>query len=199
MDLGLFFDKVRNDPFDNRLTQSQVEGIDFILRGWEERLPEADPRFLAYMLATTFHETGATMLPIREWGGEGYFHRMYDIRGARPHVAKQLGNFQPGDGVKFHGRGYVQLTGRANYGRASEILGHDFIKDPDAVMRPDFAAVIMFAGMTKGWFTGKKLSDYFGPDKDDPFNARRIINGLDKAREIASYHEAFLAALEAEA
>lgn len=199
MDLAIFFDTVRQNPFGNRLTQSQVEGVDTILRAWNEYLPEADPRFLAYMLATTFHETGMTMLPIREWGGEGYFHRMYDIRGQRPHVAKNLGNFEPGDGVKFHGRGYVQLTGRANYQKASDILKYDFVSDPDAVMDPQFAAAIMFAGMTKGWFTGRKLSDYFSDSKNDPVNARRIINGLDKAQDIAAYHDGFLTAIEAAA
>jgi hypothetical protein len=49
--------------------------------------------------------------------------------------------------------------------------------------------------MADGWFTGKKLSQYFNDGKDDPVNARQIINGNDKDDLIAGYHEDFLAAL----
>ncbi len=55
-----------------------------------------------------------TMQPIKEYGGERYFYRMYDITGYRPGVAKHLGNLQPGDGARFPGRGLVQLTSRKN-------------------------------------------------------------------------------------
>ena len=59
----------------------------------------------------------------------------------------------------------------------------------------------MFEGMTKGDsmigdFTGKCLEMYFNNKVDDPINARRIINGTDKARLIAGYHNKFLTALK---
>ena len=63
-------------------------------------------------------------------------------------------------------------------------------------MEPAIAAKILMRGMTEGWFTGKKLSDYFIVT-DDPVNARRIINGTDKAKLIAGYYESFLGALKA--
>jgi hypothetical protein len=131
------------------------------------------------------------MLPIREKGGASYFKR-YEGR-------NDLGNTSPGDGIKFHGRGYVQLTGKANYVRASKKLGVDFVADPDRVMEPKHAATIMFAGMMEGWFTGKKLGDYFRDGNTDWKNARRIINALDKADTIAGYGKEFYRALQAAA
>jgi hypothetical protein len=55
----------------------------------------------------------------------------------------------------------------------------------------------MFVGMRDGDFTGKKLADYFSSSKDDPVNARRIINGTDRAETIAGYHRSFLSAIKA--
>jgi putative chitinase len=150
-----------------------------------------DLRQLAYILATTYHETAATMLPIRERGGDKYFFRMYDPKSyvpSRAALATKMGA-RPGDGVIFYGRGYVQLTWRLNYERFGKLLGQDFTscsEAADKVMQPDNAAKIMFVGMDKGLFTGKKLSDYFNQAKTDWFNARRIINGTDCAEKIAS-------------
>lgn len=153
----------------------------------------------AYALATAYHETAGTMQPIKEYGGPAYFRRMYDPEGSRPHVAKRLGNTVPGDGVKFAGRGYVQLTGRTNYQRAQDKLGVPFVSDPDLAMKPDHAAAIMARGMTEGWFTGRKMSDYLpahGPAKKADFvSARRIINGTDRANDIANFALEFQRAL----
>jgi len=186
-----FFAAVRSNPFPGTLTATQVSGMEAILDEWDQRRVMNDLRWLAYMLATTYHETARTMQPIREKGGASYFKR-YEGR-------KDLGNTSPGDGIKFHGRGYVQLTGKSNYVRASKKLGVDFVADPDRVMEPKHAATIMFAGMMEGWFTGKKLGDYFKDGKADWKNARRIINGLDKADTIAVYGKAFYAALQSAA
>ncbi|MBS7697862.1 MULTISPECIES: glycoside hydrolase family 19 protein [unclassified Chelatococcus] len=195
MSRAAFYSAVRKRPFGGALVQSQVDGMETILDAWNGLAISDDRRWLAYMLATTFHETAATMQPIRERGGSAYFTRMYDIRGERPRVATELGNSRPGDGALYHGRGYVQLTGRRNYARASDVVQYDLLADPDAAMRADIATAIMFAGMRDGWFTGKRLADYFSRTKDDPANARRIINGTDKAQMIAGYHRDFLAAL----
>ena len=146
---------------------------------------------LAYILATVYHETNRTMEPIKEYGGPKYFHKMYDKNGSRPHVAKQLGNTNAGDGVKFAGRGFVQLTGRANYKKASDKLGTDFVKDPDAVMSSLHVSGILVVGMLEGWFTGRKLSDYITLTKSDYVGARKIINGVDKKHVIAKYAHRF--------
>jgi putative chitinase len=61
------------------------------------------------------------------------------------------------------------------------------------------AARILFRGMAEGWFTGKKLGQYFNDDRNDPVNARQIVNGNDDDELIAGYHRKFLAALQASA
>ncbi|GGE36433.1 hypothetical protein GCM10007276_12420 [Agaricicola taiwanensis] len=188
------FTYLRRAPFGGKLTQAQVEGVEVILDAFENEPME----YTAYAMATAFHETAATMQPIKERGGTAYFTRMYDIKGQRPAKAKELGNLTPGDGAKYAGRGYVQLTGRANYQRASQVVGVDLIKKPDRAMEPDIASKILHDGMIEGWFTGKKLSDYFGPSAvTNPVGARKIINGTDKAKLIAGYYEQFLGALKA--
>lgn len=185
IDRKAFFDTVRAAPFSGKLTPSQVSGMEAILGEWERR-GLTDLRQLAYMLATAFHETAFKMQPITEYGNKAYFNK-YDGR-------KDLGNTVPGDGYRFRGRGYVQLTGRRNYQLASTKLGVDLVANPERALEPIIAAQIMFVGMAEGWFTGKKLFDYFN-GKTDWVNARRIINGTDKAETIASYARAFHGAL----
>lgn len=70
-----------------------------------------------------------------------YFAHRYDIRFA-PQTARTLGNIKPGDGERYHGRGYVQLTGRSNYKMASDAIGIDLIKHPELAAKPDVAAKI---------------------------------------------------------
>lgn len=185
-----FFDVVRY--YAGSLDQGQVDGLNSILIAWDG----CASRFCGYALATAALETAYTMQPIEEYGSDQYFHDMYDPEGNRPEVAADLGNIYPGDGVLFHGRGYVMLTGRSNYEKASSALEHDFVTFPDDALDPDHAAAIMVRGMCEGWFTGKKLSDYFNRTVDDPFNARRIINGTDRAETIAGYHKHFCEALQ---
>jgi putative chitinase len=194
MNRALFFASVRVRPFGGSLTQGQVDGLNVLL----DKAPAGmDVRQLAYCLATSWHETARTMQPIKEHGGSAYFTRMYDIRGDRPHVARALGNVNPGDGAKFAGRGFVQITGRRNMALAGQLLDIDLIGNPDLALRPEFAAPILYEGMSEGWFTGKKLSDYFNATTDDPVNARRIVNGTDRAQLIAGHHRDFLSALNA--
>jgi putative chitinase len=138
------------------------------------------------------------MQPIHEFGGNAYFKKRYDITGRNPTLARQLGNLTPGDGIRFHGRGYVQLTGRANYTQMGKQFSTDLVSSDaaaDRVLQPALAAKIMFHGMEKGSFTGKKFADFFKGNTQDWVNARRIINRLDQAARIAQYAKDFYASI----
>ena len=148
-----------------------------------------DLRWAAYMLATVQHECANTWAPIVERGTPEYC-RKYDV-GTK--LGTALGNTQPGDGYRFRGRGYVQITGRANYARLGKMIGRgdDLVRTPELATDREIAYRIMSIGMRSGAFTGKKLSDYISPSKCDYKNARRIINGLDRADLIAGYAAKF--------
>lgn len=200
LDTAAFFAAVRLGPFPGHLNPSQVSGMEALLSACP---PDMPTDHLAYCLGTCPIETAWTMLPIREKGGIDYLTRMYDIRGGRPSKARELGNLNPGDGALFCGRGFVQLTGRSNYRRATTrlralgylVAGQDLEQTPDLAMHPDVAAAILFVGQTEGWFTGKKLADFFGAGRADWAGARRIINGQDRAAEIGGHGRAFRSAL----
>jgi hypothetical protein len=138
---------------------------------------------IAYGLATFKWETGHTFQPITERGPVSYFAK-YDP--GTP-IGAQLGNTQPGDGFKYRGRGYVQVTGRANYSHDGNLLGLDLVGNPDLALQPDVAYRIASRGMKEGWFTGHRLAAYF-PDSGPPdyLAARHIINGSDHAQDIAA-------------
>lgn len=95
---------------------------------------------LAQFMAQTKHES-ADFARMKEIGGKKYFHNRYDPKTA-PKTAKILGNKHVGDGVKYHGRGYIQITGRDNYRMAGQALGLPLEQQPDLAARPDVAAKI---------------------------------------------------------
>lgn len=192
MERETFYKHARQNPFPGKLMQSQVEGMDAILDEWDKRKLE-DPRWLAYMLATAFHETAFTMQPIHEYGRKDRLIRLYDVQGSDPGRAKRYGNTTPGDGARYCGRGYVQLTWKNNYAAFTQILQVDLVNNPERALEPKIAAQIMFEGMIRGTFTGVSLSKFFKPGslESDWFNARKIINGLDKADTIGRYARAF--------
>lgn len=182
-----FFDHVRLNLFGGTLKQEQVDGLTAILDEWDKNLAKKDDRWLAYMFATVHHETDRKFTGIEEYGPDSYFKK-YDGR-------VDLGNTQPGDGLKFKGRGFVQITGRANYTKYKTVLGVDLVKKPELALEIKNCVKIMFHGMTTGAFTGKKLGDYFKGTTADWVNARRIINKLDKANLIADYAKQFYAGI----
>ena len=161
------------------LKQSQVDGFNALLnamRGWPVS-------WAAYGLATAWHETAKTMQPVREayWTSENW--RAANLR------------YYP-----WYGRGYVQLTWEDNYRRMGEKLGVDLIADKDKALDPKIAADIMVRGMVDGDFTGKSLPQCL-PDEIGSTaqfkEARKIINGRDKASLIAGYADFFQDALTA--
>ena len=186
-----FFDayRVRFGP----LTQALVEALEYLLGRIESDArfgtTDTDRRMLSYCLGTFKWETAHTFEPIDERGGDNYFNKRY---GPGTKVGKMLGNTQAGDGALFHGRGYVQLTGRANYTKAKKLTGIDLLTQPERAKERDLAYQIAVQGMLDGWFTGRKLSQYFKPDGTANFeDARAIINGTDQATRIADISRRF--------
>ncbi len=138
---------------------------------------------LAYILATATHESGAGAHMEEFASGRAYEGR------------SSLGNTQPGDGVRYKGRGYVQLTGRRNYSDWSRRLGMDLVSNPRAVENPQIAAKILVGGMMQGTFTGRGLGSYINERQTDFVNARRTVNGTDRAGHIAQIAQRLMAAL----
>ncbi|HWK14656.1 MAG TPA: carboxypeptidase [Rhizobiaceae bacterium] len=144
----------------------------------------------AYVLATAWHETGAFKY-MREIWGPTPAQKRYEGR-------KDLGNTVKGDGKKFLGRGFVQITGRRNYADWSKRLGLDLLKEPQLAEKPEIAVRILVQGMKFGTFTGKNLGDYITLQRSEFVGARRIVNGTDRAEQIASYARQFDVLLKAE-
>lgn len=166
-----------------KVTQKTVDAIEELLHGFETFKEWKDLQQIAYAFGTIKHETAGTFEPITEYGNRAYFDK-YEGR-------KTLGNNKKGDGYKFRGRGFVQITGRANYEKFSDLLGIDLTVNPELALLTSNALYILTVGMHKGLFTGKKLSDYINLQICDYKNARRIINGTDKAILIAGYAREF--------
>lgn len=201
-----FFNSVRDSLFNGSLKQDQVDGLNDIL----EASVGLSVGHRAYILATAYHETGFNMAPNVEnlnYTSAARIQAVWPSRfptltSAAPYVrspallANKVYNGRMGnaigsnDGWNFRGRGQVHLTGRANYERASQKIGVDLVSNPDLALRRDVSAKILVAGMTEGWFTGKKLSDF------NSYSAMRaVVNGKDKADQIAGYAVKFEAAL----
>lgn len=184
--------------FGTSLSQRQVEGVeDILVAGARLPLPH-----LAHCLAEAYHETGRTMQPVRETFADTDQSAVARLehawtRGQLSWVRTPYWRFD-GDGKTWLGRGYVQLTHKANYQKASVLTGVDLVSNPHLAMESEIAARILVEGCASGMFTGKKLGDFNGSPYDH-YNARAIVNG-DKGkngRKIAGYARAFERALVA--
>lgn len=158
-----FYSQIRATLVKGGLSQPQVDGFEAILDEWEKRRL-TDLRWLAYIMATAWHETAQRMQPIEEFG-----------RGRGKAYAPT-----------YYGRGFVQITWERNYARLSDVIGVDLVTHPEKALEMDNAIQILFVGMIDGLFTGKALSDYFDKNADWR-GARAIVNGKDRAAEIAGY------------
>ncbi|MGX7706302.1 hypothetical protein [Methylobacterium sp. Gmos1] len=216
-----FFASVRKAPFGGSLAQSQVDGMNALL---DMAPPDMGTAGLAHCFAECWHETGGAMLPRIENLNYTTAARIREVwpkrfaseAAAKPYVRNpellanyvysgRMGNSQPGDGWRFRGMGLIQATGRDNAKRATKRLlalgylspGQDLEATPSLMLDPDISAAMLFVGLSEGWYTGKKLSDYFGPGKELARDARAMVNGDVEANgdTIASAHRAFKAAL----
>jgi putative chitinase len=182
-----FFERYTNKY--GRLNTGQRAGLEALLSHIEQDAAIEDVRWVAYMLATVKHECADRWQPIEEFGkGKGQpYGREIIVHDA---AGKAHGNC-------YYGRGYVQLTWDHNYQRIGQALGlgDDLLIHPELALEPETAYRIMSYGMTRGTFTGKKLSDYIDGAACDYRNARRIINGQDQWARIKGYAETLEAVL----
>nr|WP_245296561.1 hypothetical protein [Rhizobium bangladeshense] len=174
-----------------------------ILDAWEKRFAQADLRWLAYILATAYHETAYTMQPVRETLAESDMRAVEILEAA--FAAGRLSwvrtpYWRPDeDGRCWLGRGLVQLTHKRNYEAMSALTGIDLVAEPDRAMEMDAAVTILIEGMLQGSFTGHKLADHLNATTEDWVNARRVVNGTDRAEKLANYAMAFNVALRPDA
>jgi len=171
-----FFEKLKANKLFSEFSQLQVDSINAILDECEQ-LGVTDNRQIAYIFATAYHECfqpskpWTRMTPMPEFGGEDYLKSK---------------KYYP-----YYGRGFSQLTWLSNYQKEAKRLDIALVEHPELMLSIDTAANSHVFCMMKGRYTGKKLGDYINADKCDYINARRIINGTDKAIPIAAYAERF--------
>jgi predicted chitinase len=138
-----------------------------------------DKSHVAYILASAHHESGMGKQMTEGADGRAYEGRV------------DLCNNQPGDGPRYKGRGFVQITGRCNYTFYKEFLltrglNFDLVNAPQRATEREIAAIILVHGMRSGRFTGSRLAQFGSDCNFDFVNARRVVNGLDRAARIAA-------------
>lgn len=178
-----FFQKYR-EAFGS-VQQLQVEGIEFLL-GKIESDPEwkSIPQ-VSYFFATIKHETGIER--------NGVLQTYQPIKELRGRAGTKIRAIQDRYwGTDAFGRGLIQITWPANYAKFG-LSKNEY----DKALEPDTAYDIAARGMRKGMFTKFRLSDFINDKEVDYFNARRIVNGLDKAEQIAGYAQKFERILKA--
>lgn len=153
--------------FNGNISDKQMQGINAII----EEAKDMPATQLAYVLATIYHETAKTMQPVKEFGSEAYLK-------SKPYYP-------------FYGRDLCQTTWQKNYEKVKQFSSIDVVSNPELIGQMPLAAKVAVQFMIHGWYTGRSLAFYFNDNVCDPYNARRIINGTDKAQIITGYWKVF--------
>ena len=137
---------------------------------------------LAAFMAQCAHESNQ-FRTLTEYGGSLDF-RKYDPRYA-PKKARALGNTKRGDGAKYKGRGYIQITGKYNYTVAGKAIGMDLVNKPELAAEPLVAAKIAL------WYWSNRVA----PKVNDFTNTREVtkpINpGMRGLEQRIEYHDTY--------
>jgi putative chitinase len=163
-----------------KLNQPQVSGIDRLLGFIEDDPKVDDVRAAAFILALVQSETANMWHPLEDLAARKMANR-YEPGTA---LGKSLGNTQKGDGLRFRGRGYIQITGRANYQRLGGALGIDLVANPDAAQEPATAYRIMSEALYRGLLTGKKLTDFIRGAQVDYKNLLKVLRVQDPSSRV---------------
>lgn len=212
-DRKIFFDSVRPSLFGGKLSQGQVDGMNFKLDVWCHAPYSDDLRHPAYCFATSYHETGQRMEPVRE----GFKETDAEARAYVKAQGYDYAAVDPVTGQVYYGRGDIQTTWADNYKKTSSRLGLsgslDLYLYPEEILDDSISAAALFMGMWEGWYRSdskgrQTLKRYFSSSVDDAYGAREIVNG-DKSKIpswsngvsignlIKGYHLKFLTALQA--
>jgi putative chitinase len=154
-----------------KMDKLQRESIEEIIRAFD-KYGDRDLNKLAYILGTTRHES--RFKPIEERRASSSQTDVYN---------RQNKYWYTG----YYGRGFVQLTWERNYQKMSDLLNVNFVANPSLALEPKYAARILVQGMMKGSFTRKKLDTYINDQGQDFYNARKTVNGTDRAGRIEGY------------
>lgn len=187
-----------NDKFSE--AQLKVAGVHIkaILQECSKR-GVTDKGQIAYILGTARRESNMGNLMLEKIA-DADANKKYS-KAAIPSLGN--GDEASGDGARYKGRGYVQITGRGNYTKWSKILNLDLVGNPDIATQPDVAAQILVVGMKEGHFApaAGKLEKYVNGANRDFLNARVTVNGNElkkypeKAKLIVAYAESYYAVL----
>jgi murein DD-endopeptidase MepM/ murein hydrolase activator NlpD len=184
----------------HEIPQLTADHYNELFDAWDADAALTDLRWLAYILGTAYHETGYVVRPIRETGrdNEADVVRLLEAAYEKGRIKKRYWLPQE-NGQRFYGRGFVQLTWADNYKRVGQAIGLGtalYDRADMALDRPPSVKII-YKGMIDGLYTpGHTLPRYFAPGRTAEWvNARRIVNGYDKAEQIADYAKTYLAAL----
>lgn len=136
---------------------------------------------LAQFLAQTKHESWDFTKLNEKPASKDYFMKKYDIKYA-PKMARKLGNNKVGDGAKYFGRGFIQLTGKDNYARAGKALNLPLLEKPELAADPEVAAKIAI------WYWNTRVKPYV----DDFNNTREVTKRINPGlKGLVDRHENF--------
>jgi putative chitinase len=161
-----------------RPNQAQSESIaqiisSFLIYG------DRDFRKLTYILATAWHESKLQLVKEKR-----------ATEGSDLYIIQQK-YWNSG----YYGRGFVQLTFKSNYVKMGNRIGIDLVNNPELALDRRYAADIIVLGMMEGLFTGVALINYIN-NVEDYVNARKVVNGLDRAELIAGHTASIIKNME---
>jgi predicted chitinase len=167
-----------------------------VRRGIAEReAPGAERAMLESEITTQPRAAMFIAQVLHESGGLNFFEEI--ASGAAYEGRADLGNTHPGDGKRFKGRGYVQLTGRNNYAAYARRSGLKLVELPVIPMNwAAFSVFVIVDGMMRGAYTGHRLDEFVNKDRQDFRHARRVVNGMDQADKIAEQARDWLSRLD---
>ena len=153
-------------PHAKSRVQEFLEPLNAAMREFHINTPVRQAAFLAQIA----HESGELRYVKELASGAAYEGRV------------SLGNTQPGDGMKFKGRGLIQITGRNNYYECGSVLGWDFITSPELLEQP------VNACRSAAWFWASRGLNDLSDRGDFERITKRINGGLNGYQERLAYH-----------